>query len=224
MSGVNLLTIPESAYDPSYFLSPQNRRKSRLFLFLVRLCNGSALAITLAYILGFLAIKPLLELNKSRQLDLLEKLRGRLRDCYLNLIGRVSQIPIVTCQRKNGSNKYFADAICQTPNSYMRKSEEEIEEERIRNDKFYHGQILSKLETLKESINKCTSYLISEMPHYELASHVIKDLHNKSDLEYYDVNELLSTTSLETNKSVNHVNELKREIRGIKGLFMSGQI
>ena len=238
MSRVPILTIPESAYDPStYTLSPHqyNGRKSKLFAYLIRLTHGSAITLTLAYIIGLFVLKPLLETTASRRYDLLEQFRGKLRDCYLNLIGRVSHIPIVAINKNDGSGKLYADAVCQTTDSYLDstsyKSINEQEEELNKKDKLFQGRLTTRLTRLSEVLKNCEAYRSEEIPSYKTVNFALKDLQNKADLTYFDSNELFTATANNTDSSNesaprkrNVAVDTKNEIRSIKGLFMSGQI
>ncbi|CUM54302.1 unnamed protein product [Debaryomyces tyrocola] len=238
MSSIPVLTIPESAYDPStYTLSPHqySGRKSKLFAYLIRLTHGSAITLTLAYIIGLFVLKPLLNTTASRRYELLEQFRGKLRDCYLNLISRVSHIPIVAINKNDGSGKLYADAICQTTDSYLDstcyKSINEQEEELNKKDKLFQGRLTTRLARLSEVLKNCEAYRSEEIPSYKTVNFALKDLQNKADLTYFNSNELFTATANDTDSSSgsaprkrNLTVDTKNEIRSIKGLFMSGQI
>lgn len=240
MSLVPLLTIPEAAYDPSaYTSSPQqyNRRRSRLIAYLVKLTHGSAIALTAIYIIGIFVLKPLLETTANRRYELLEQFRSKLRDCYLNLIGRVNYIPIVAINKNDGSGKLYADAICQTTDSYLdssrRKTFVEEEEELEKTDKLYQGRLISRLSRLSEILKNCAAYQVDDIPSYKTTSFALKDFQDKADLIYFNSNELFtvqpedkdaSLVKLTTPKKRNLAVDAKNEIRSIKGLYMSGQV
>lgn len=236
MSRVPILTIPESAYDPStYTLSPHKYggRKSKLLAYLIRLTHGSAIALTLAYIIGLFVLKPLLATTASRRFELLEQFRSKLRDCYLNLIGRVSYIPIVAINKNDGSGKLYADAICQTTDSYLDatsyKSIREEEEELNRNDKLYQGRMTERLTRLADILKNCDAYQLEDIPHYRTVNFALKDFQNKADLTYFNSNDLFTIKGDNSNstsglRNRNLAVDAKNEIRSIKGLYMSGQV
>lgn len=214
---VPILTIPEGAFDPSaYTSSPHsyNRRKSRIIQYLLKLTHGSATALIIAYVIGLFVLKPLMELMASRRLEILEKSRGKLRDLYLNIIGRVNYIPIVAISKNDGSGKLYADAVCQTDDS------KEDESGSLGMD-----EVLQKLRKLGASLKECQSYQVSEMPHYKVVDFALKDLQQKTDMTFFNQRELFSgkvTTGTKTRQR-NLAQEVRNEIRGIKGMYMSGQ-
>lgn len=213
---VPILTIPEGAFDPSaYSASPHNKKKSQLLQYLLRLTNGSATLLVLAYIIGLFALKPLLELTATRRLDFLEKCRGKLRDLYLNAIGRVNYIPIVAINKHDGSGKLYADAICQTDDL---KDDQDI-------GSLGQDAILTKLQKLSALIEKCLGFLVKDMDHYRVIDFALKDLQQKTDLTIFNQRELFSgnSTGPKTTKK-NLALDVKNEIRGIKGMYMSGQV
>lgn len=205
------LTIPETSFDPGAYV-PVNRR-SRLFVYLVKLTNYSSLFVIAAYIIGYIAIKPLMQLTSERRLELLEKYRGGLRDFYLNLIERVDHIPVVGINR---NNKVVADEVCQTRKSGLSRSKTEAED--IDDDKLNQTQMVEKLKKLSLTLDECTSYHISEMPHYKYSRDSIKEFQHVTDVELFDYDKLYAG---EDNKNV--MAETKNGIRAIKGLYMSGQ-
>ncbi|KAK6457312.1 uncharacterized protein RJT20DRAFT_127528 [Scheffersomyces xylosifermentans] len=242
---IPLLTIPEVAYDPRSYSVVASKRKSRLLTYLIKLTHGSAIALVAAYLIGFFLVKPLLETKASRRLDLLELYRGKLRDCYLNLIGRVSYIPIVA-KKKNNDGKLCSDAVIQTDDSWLEKNRlrtktEEAEEE-LAKDKLYQNRIVKKLNKLCDKLNECSSYSTDRLSYYKSTNFSMKDLQNKADLKYFNYNELFSVevpipeevdSAQKDSKKVNFTKptvrkkniavETQNEIRSIKGLFMSGQ-
>lgn len=237
MSRVPILSIPESAYDPSTYNGSSNlhNRRSRLVVYLIKLAHGSAIGLTLAYIIGIFAVKPLLETTANRRYELLEQFRGKLRDCYLNLIGRVSHIPIVAINKNDGSGKLYADAICQTTDSYLdstrTKTFDEEEEELEKSDKLYQGRLTTRLARLSEILKNCDAYQVQDIPGYNTVSFALKDFQNKADMIYFNSSDLFTVAAespdsardkLSSNKR-NVAVDTKNEIRSIKGLYMSGQ-
>ena len=73
------------------------------------------------------------------------------------------------------------------------------------------------------------SYSTSELSNYKSINYSIKDLQNKSDLVYFNQNDLfvldniVTVTSGTTMKKKDLAVETRNEIRSIKGLYMSGQ-
>ncbi|EGW32886.1 uncharacterized protein SPAPADRAFT_60228 [Spathaspora passalidarum NRRL Y-27907] len=232
MPAVPVLTIPESSYDPSLYSLQTRRGKSQILIYLIKLTHGSAFTLALAYIIGLLVIKPLLETKASRRLELLESARVGLRDFYLKLIGKVSHIPIVAI-RKPGDSKFYSDAVVQTHDSHVDKTrvrtDREKWEELIENDKLAQGRLHEKLKKLSTTLNdECRTYSSLDMDHYKSANYAIKDFQNKADLVYFNSTELFMQESAptDTNKSLRKKNsavEARNEIRSIKGLYMSGQ-
>lgn len=236
MPSVPILTIPEGAYDPSAY-SQGRAAPSRTLTYLLRLTNGSAIVLVIAYILGLAVFKPMLETRAERRLDLLEMFRGKLRDCYLTLVGRISQIPVVAIN-KNG--KLYADAITQTDDSYLDssryRSAEEREQELANEDKLSQLGLVRSLKGLSASLKNCHPYLMSEIPHYKTTNDVIKSLQTRSDAVFSasglfsverakdkDDKNIDNKTEKTNERKKNIAVDTKNEIRGIKGLFMSGQ-
>lgn len=195
------LTIPESAFDPSFYVPSQ--RKSRLLSYIVNLCKGSASVLLLVYALSFLALKPLLQLTAERRYDLLEKYRQRLRDLYLLLISKVDTIPII---RINRNGKVVTDSMCQTG-----KHQEKP-------DKFSQQPLVDKFKELSGRLSNITSYSISEMPHYSSVREDVKQFQNAVDTNIFDYDSLYSVGDSKKNLVV----ETKNDIRSIKGLYMTG--
>jgi hypothetical protein len=227
---VPILTIPESAYDVSAYLAAgQTRKRSQLFVYLVKLTHGSAIALTLAYLVGYFGLRPLLETTAARRLELLEFYRGKLRDCYLKLVEKVTYIPIVAINKNDGSGKLYADAVCQTPQSHISKNtktDEELEVERNKNDRLRQDKLTSKLNQLLSRLLDCHAYQVGEMPHYKLVLNLVKEFQSKSDLDMFDdlfIGQVENKTT-GTMRRKNYVLEVTNEIRSIKGLYMSGQI
>ncbi|CAH2350467.1 hypothetical protein CLIB1423_01S10770 [[Candida] railenensis] len=232
---VPILTIPESAFDATSYTS--NQRRSRLLAYIIKLTNGSAILLTVLYLVGVFGLKPLLELTASRRLEVLEKFRHKLRDCYLNLVGRVSYIPIVAINKNDGSGKLYADAICQTSESYLKDKNasssllgeagysEGYNEEDDQTDKLKQNVLVGKLQHLSKRLNECTAYSISEIPHYKTVSYCVKDFQSKSDLVYFNTNEIFTVDAdgpsgpRRKNLSI----ETRNEIRSIKGMYISGK-
>lgn len=249
---IPILTIPEGAYDISAYTSSPlqyNKRKSRLLTYLIKLTHGSAITLTIVYIIGLFVLKPLLETKAQRHYEFLEFFRGKLRDCYLNLVGRVSYIPIVAINKNDGSGKLYADAITQTDDSYLKQVKGVEVNDNDNNDKLGQNGLISKFRKLSNILNDCTSFQVNEMPHYKSTNYAVKDLQNKTDLVYFNSNELFSvnvptnvapskstsnstkakttTNDTSTNQPTRKKNlstEIKHEIRSMKGLYMSGQV
>ncbi|EGV60689.1 hypothetical protein PSN45_001537 [Yamadazyma tenuis] len=217
------LTIPETAFDPSIYTS--SHRRSRLLVYLLQLTNSSAILLVLIYVVSYIGIKPLLELTCSRRLEMLDKYRHKLRDLYLLLVSKVDHIPIVGFNRHG---KVFSDAMIQTDASYARRlkqlSPADQLEELEKTDKLNHSKLLSKLRKLNDVLSGCTSYTISEMPHYKSTRETVKSFQHEIDTKIFDYDELYTVeTNSEHRKKRNLVVDTKNDIRSIKGLFMSGQ-
>lgn len=214
---VPILTIPESAFDPTLYGGNTVRSKSQLLIYLVKLTNRSSFAMVLIYLIGYFAIRPLMETNISRRLEYLDTVRGKLRDFYLKAITKVLYIPIVAIKR-NG--KFYADEIVQT------------NESKQENDKLVQDKLCNSLQKLSILLNEgVKSYSATELSHYKSINYAIKDFQNKSDLVYFNQAELFvldnnirsPVVSGATMRKKDIAVETKNEIRSIKGLYMSGQ-
>lgn len=241
MTGVPILTIPESAYDSSHYRGDLYRHRSRLLIFLIRLTNTSGIALTLAYVIGLFAIKPMMEVTATRRYDYLENFRSKLRELYLNLIGKVEHIPIVGIKRKGDVENVYADAICQTEMSYLQTAKplepKEADDMYASSDKLCQGRLLRKLDKLYTTLNQCESYNTTEIPHCRIVSFTVKDFQDKADMVYFNTDEFFATESdIQGSFSKSNGNDtnstrkrqlnvfLKNEIRSIKGMYMSGNI
>ncbi|KAK6882545.1 hypothetical protein K6H10_000760 [Candida tropicalis] len=214
---VPTLTIPESAFDSSMYSGNPARSKSQLLMYLLKLTNRSSFALVIIYLVGYFAIKPLMETNISRRLEYLDAVRGKLRDFYLKAITKVSHIPIVAIKR-NG--KLYADEIVQT-----NESKEE-------SDKLSQDKLCKSLHKLSILLNEgIKSYSTTQLANYKSINYAIKDFQNKSDLVYFNQSELFvldsniksPVVSGATMRKKDIAVETKNEIRSIKGLYMSGQ-
>lgn len=215
---VPLLSIPEAAYDSQAYLLPRtSRSNSQLIRYLLTLTRTSSVALIILYIIGYFAVKPALEIGGIRRLEVLDLYRLKLRDLYINLIGKVSQIPIVAFNRTNG--KCYVDAITQTTESSLGNKTD------LDNDKLGQANLLATLTKLSESLPRCIPYLTEGIPHYKLTNASIRDLQNKADLKYFNTSDFFNIQVDDKGKTRTRdvVVETKNEIRGIKGLYMSGQ-
>lgn len=210
---VPILTIPETAFEASAYTSG-HRRNSHLLRFLLRLTNGSAAALVVAYIVGLLALRPLMERTVLQRLDFLETCRGKLRDLYLNAIGRVNYIPIVAINRGDGSGKLYADAVCQTDDAPKEGADGEQD--------LAMAPVVTKLQKVLERLAECVSFQVAEFPHYKVLDFGLKDLRQKTDLVFFDQRKIFSGT-LTAPRPPNMAQEVKNEIRSIKGMYMSGK-
>ncbi|KAG7662311.1 uncharacterized protein J8A68_004205 [[Candida] subhashii] len=230
MSSVPILTIPETSYDPSIYSLKTKRGKSQLLIYLIKLTHGSGITLIIAYVLGLFVLKPLLETNATRRLEVLELVRGKVRDLYLNLIGRVSYIPIVGIKRP-GSNKLYADAVVQTDDSLLDRMRiiDKNDPSKDDEDKLGQGRLYNKLKQLSTRLtNDCRGYDSMEMHSYKSVNYAIRDLQSKADMIYFNSNDLFvpDTAMLAFDNKLPKRNlavEARNEIRSIKGLYMSGQ-
>ncbi|RCK54941.1 hypothetical protein Cantr_04461 [Candida viswanathii] len=212
---VPILTIPESAFDPTMYGGNPLRSKSQLLIYLMKLTNRSSFALVLIYLIGYFAIRPLMETNIARRLEYLDAVRGKLRDFYLRAITKVQHIPIVAIKR-NG--KLYADEIVQT-----NESKED-------NDKLSQDKLCKSLHKLSILLNEgVKSYSTTQLSNYSSINYAIKDFQNKSDLVYFNQSELFvldnDATPLVSGTTIRKKDiavETKNEIRSIKGLYMSG--
>lgn len=152
-----------------------------------------------------------------QRLDFLEECRSKLRDLYLNTISRVKVIPIVGFDKPQGSGKVYVDAICQTDDlSAKTELSDPI-------DSLGQDAILDKLNVLNDGLKRISAYLSRNVPHYNVVNFTIKDLCQKTDLVYFNQRELFSSPATAKRKTANVANDVKTNIRGIKGMFMSGK-
>ncbi|KAL7667247.1 Uncharacterized protein ABC855_g910 [[Candida] zeylanoides] len=208
---VPVLTIPESAFEAAGYSALG--RRSRLLTYLVRLTHASAAALTVAYVLAALVVKPLLELTAARRLQVLDRFRVRLRDCYLSLVGRVSHIPIVAINR---DGKLYADAICQTPSS--RAGVQPAAAER--------DGLVQSLHRLQSSLDQCTAYSVSEIPHYKTVRYCVQDFQTRADTDFFSTQAMFTTAVEGANgpRKKNIAVDIRNDIRGIKGMYISGKV
>lgn len=207
---VPVLTIPESAFDASSYVS--RRSRSHLLRFLLTLTRLSALALILSYITGHLLIKPLMEKTTEQRLELLETYRTKLRDLYITVMGKVQYIPAIGFD-KNGSGKVYADAVCQTTGA--------APEQKSSEDFLAQDAVHEKLQLLLSALARCSGYLVHEMQHHSVIDHALKDLRQKTDMVYFDQHKLFNGT--DGDQRDNMAQSVKRSIRSIKGMYMSGQ-
>lgn len=213
---VPILTIPESAFDPNAYTAGR-RQQTKLIRYLLSLTRGSAGLLVLAYLVGLFGIKPLMELATSQRLDFLEACRGKLRDLYLNVIGRVNYIPIVAINKNDGSGKRYADAVCQTEDLNAKEPQPEA---------LGLEAVQAKLTKLSDVLRQCDSYESTKLPHYKVMDFLLKDFRQKTDMVYFNQRELFDKKK-EANskeKAKNLAQEVKTNIRLIKGMYMSGQV
>ena len=236
MSNVPITTLPESPYNPLKYDLGFLARRSPLLAYLLTITHGSATGLVVAYILGYFLFSPLLEKTASRRYDYLELFRGRLRDFYLNLAGRVRYVPQVAINKNDGSGKLYADAICQTEESHMRSQYgSEDSEEEDQNDKLSQAKLLSRLGELTNRLRECEAIQSIEVPHFTMTKNSVRELQEKTNSSYlsseiYEGDDSTTTTTTTTNTTTPKTNRatmqstIKEQVRSIKGLFMTGQV
>lgn len=242
---VPILTIPESSFDPASYnnlntaniTNSKSKSQSQILLYIIKLTRRSSIGLILFYILGLFIIKPLMELNVTRRKDYLDYIRGKLRDFYLKSITKVQYIPIVAIKNKQ-TGKLYSDAIIQTDNNNNNKSSTNSTGGDDSDDRLGQNQLYKKLTKLSLLLTEgIRNYSTIELSNYKSINYSIKDLQNKSDLVYFNQNDLfvmdngggggvssIMTTSGNTMKKKDLAVEIKNEIRSIKGLYMSGQV
>lgn len=245
---VPILTIPESSFDPASYNNlntanitkskSKSKSQSQILLYIIKLTRRSSIGLILFYILGLFIIKPLMELNVTRRKDYLDYIRGKLRDFYLKSITKVQYIPIVAIKNKQ-TGKLYSDAIIQTDNNNNNnKSSTNSTGDDDSDDRLGQNQLYKKLTKLSLLLTEgIRNYSTIELSNYKSINYSIKDLQNKSDLVYFNQNDLfvmdngggggvssIMTTSGNTMKKKDLAVEIKNEIRSIKGLYMSGQV
>lgn len=244
---VPILTIPESSFDPASYNNlntanitkskSKSKSQSQILLYIIKLTRRSSIGLILFYILGLFIIKPLMELNVTRRKDYLDYIRGKLRDFYLKSITKVQYIPIVAIKNKQ-TGKLYSDAIIQTDNNNNNnKSSTNSTGDDDSDDRLGQNQLYKKLTKLSLLLTEgIRNYSTIELSNYKSINYSIKDLQNKSDLVYFNQNDLfvmdnggggvssIMTTSGNTIKKKDLAVETKNEIRSIKGLYMSGQV
>lgn len=241
---VPILTIPESSFDPASYNNlntaniTKSKSQSQILLYIIKLTRRSSIGLILFYILGLFIIKPLMELNVTRRKDYLDYIRGKLRDFYLKSITKVQYIPIVAIKNKQ-TGKLYSDAIIQTDNNNNNKLSTNSTGGDDSDDRLGQNQLYKKLTKLSLLLTEgIRNYSTIELSNYKSINYSIKDLQNKSDLVYFNQNDLfvmdnggggggvssIMTTSGNTMKKKDLAVEIKNEIRSIKGLYMSGQV
>lgn len=228
MSHVPITTLPESPYRPLKYELGSFARRSPLLAYLLTITHGSATGLVVAYILGYFLFSPLLEKTASRRYEYLELFRGRLRDFYLNLAGRVSYVPQVAINKNDGSGKLYADAICQTEESHMRSQYLSDDNEDDKNDKLSQAKLSSRLGELTDRLRECEAIQAIEVPHFTMTKNSVRELQEKTNSSYlssdiYEDDDSTGTLSQKTNKATMQ-SITKEQIRSIKGLFMTGQV
>ena len=227
---VPILTIPESSFDPASYNNLKNSKsKSQILLYIIKLTQRSSIGLILFYLIGLLIIKPLMELNVTRRKDFLDYIRGKLRDFYLKSITKVQYIPIVAIKNKQ-NGKLYSDAIIQTENNQLSNNNSNNNNNSCNGDRLGQNELYKKLTKLSILLTEgIRSYSTSELSNYKSINYSIKDLQNKSDLVYFNQNDLfvldniVTVTSGTTMKKKDLAVETRNEIRSIKGLYMSGQ-
>lgn len=247
---VPILTIPESSFDPASYNNlntanitkskSKSKSQSQILLYIIKLTRRSSIGLILFYILGLFIIKPLMELSVTRRKDYLDYIRGKLRDFYLKSITKVQYIPIVAIKNKQ-TGKLYSDAIIQTDNNNNNKLSTNSTGDDDSDDRLGQNQLYKKLTKLSLLLTEgIRNYSTIELSNYKSINYSIKDLQNKSDLVYFNQNDLfvmdnggggggggassIMTTSGNTMKKKDLAVEIKNEIRSIKGLYMSGQV
>lgn len=211
------ITIPETAFDPAWYNLDCRRSRSSTLLFLLQLTRGSAIGVVIAYFVGILVIRPLWATAAMQRLDFLEDCRNRLRDLYLNTICRVKVIPTVGFDKNSGSGKVYLDAICQTDD--LKADAEKVDP----TETLGQTAVADKMSQLNDSLRKITVYLSQNIPHFNVMNFSINDLLQKTDLMYFNQRELFAAPATTPRKTANVAQDVKTNIRSIKGIFMSGK-
>lgn len=178
--------------------------------------------------MGYLAIRPLLELTTTRRVELLDKYRHRATDVYLRLVSKVDYIPIIGYKDRNNHSKVIVDQIVQTTKTTFTEdklSDEDKLDALNKHDKLGHTKMQQKLAKLNSLMNECTSYRAKDMHHYSQIRDQLKRFQNDVDTNLFNYDTLYSVSTKvdDEERKRDLVVDTRNEIRGIKGLYMSGK-
>lgn len=152
-----------------------------------------------------------------QRLDYLEECRTKLRDLYLNVICRVKNIPMIRFDKSSGEGKVLVDAICQTEGlDAQAEAADPV-------DTLGQDVVVDKLGKLNDALRRVSAYLSQNVPHFNVVNFTLKDLRQKSDLVMFNQNEIFAAPPSAARKTANVAQDVKNDIRNIKGMFMSGQ-
>lgn len=180
--------------------------------FVTSLLYGSGTTLSLVYVLLILIIQPLLEVQYERRIDFASAVLKRSRE-LLRSMNKTTNLPPVAIKR---GEKFYSDAQVQTDEVSTRKSivyfEDEVDSEgsNVLNDR------LSKLKNKLQNYNQHHSTMDELSP----LTFQIKKFQGRIDA-YAQAN-LFRIRGRPMNET--STNQLKQEIRSIKGLFLTGQV
>ncbi|OBA21448.1 hypothetical protein METBIDRAFT_11961 [Metschnikowia bicuspidata var. bicuspidata NRRL YB-4993] len=216
---VPILTIPESAFSAAARLPALRARRSQLLVYMLSLTRASALALVAAYLVGFLAARPLMASAVDQRIEFLEACRARLRGLYLAVIGKVDHIPIIGIERAAGqTRRIYADSVCQT--------EDLARAQQAAGARAGLGlaAVLAQLRLLGDRLGGCRGYLALETELCRAIGFSLKDLRLRAELVHFDANKLFVEPGPVVSRKPRHMaREVKQGIRTIKGMFMSGR-
>ena len=196
---VPILTIPESSFDPASYNNlntanitkskSKSKSQSQILLYIIKLTRRSSIGLILFYILGLFIIKPLMELNVTRRKDYLDYIRGKLRDFYLKSITKVQYIPIVAIKINKLGNYILMPLFKLIIIIIINYQQIVLVMMIVMIDwvKINYIKIDKIITLLTEGIR---NYSTIELSNYKSINYSIKDLQNKSDLVYFNQNDL----------------------------------
>lgn len=179
--------------------------------YITSLLYGSGTTLSLVYILLIFIVQPLLKVQYERRNELAAFVLKRARDLLVTL-NKDTKLPPVAIKR---GEKYYSDAQVQTDEASTKNSLVYFEDEKPENQNILN----ERLKSLKLCLQDYNRYH-AQIDELNPLTFQIKKFQGRIDA-YSQANLLRIRGQASSDTSTN---QLKQEIRSIKGLFLTGQV
>lgn len=180
--------------------------------YITSLLYGSGAGLSVLHILLIFVVQPLLEVQYERRNELASFILRKARE-VLVLMNKSAKLPPVAIKR---GDKYYSDAQVQTEEVNTKKSfvyfEDEVEKER-------KNKVNDRMVSLRNTLQDYNRYH-AQIDELNPLTFQVKKFQGRIDA--YSQANLLRIRGQTQNDTT--TNQLKKEIRSIKGLFLTGQV
>ncbi|CCH41837.1 Peroxisomal membrane protein PEX17 [Wickerhamomyces ciferrii] len=212
MSQVSDITFPE---DNEISKVHKRAEIPPALKFITKLLYGSGTALSITYLLLLFIIQPLLEVQYERRLDFSSDVLSRTR-ALLEKLNGFSKLPTVVFKR---GDKFYSDAQTQTKTIETKHSLVSFYDEEQTTNGSDDNILNTKLKLLRESLEGYNRYH-SGIDEVNPLKFQIRNFQGRIDA--YSQANLLRIRGQITGLS--STQQLKQDIRDIKGLFLTGQV
>lgn len=176
------------------------------------LLYGSGAALSVLYVLLIFVVQPLLEVQYERRNELATFVLRKARDILVQM-NKNAKLPPVAIKR---GDKYYSDAQVQTKEVNTKKSFVYFEDEVVNERK---NKVNDRLTVLRNTLQDYNRYH-AQIDELNPLTFQVKKFQGRIDA--YSQANLLRIRGQTQNDTT--TNQLKKDIRAIKGLFLTGQV